>query len=436
MNRYEEMLKESHAMGEMYIPKDGDTIRTIHQITKQKTAWYLSGWKSMPAQNVPTNPELVTYRSKIYPYHGLHRSLLTTVTPEIRAADGYQICFCENPFINMVKEFRWSFNDTEFYGGNTKSLKIALHKSGLWGSKLSEAVGNTSQLIEWNYILPSQKLAMYMPWSYAKDKSDYFPLQLCGSNDNLSHIIEFNLEISNLILVREVESGDIVRFHPDMVEVVGNLERIPIPEMEGLYSSLPKDTCKHNICVGDDGKEPIYYAHSLYYLEEENEIPFGKKGTIKFDSKKNQPVNRIEWGTVNVKESDISHDLVFTSSGVTPVKKTSLDTSVETFFRDVDSFKTEEAYDLLTDEPYLPGISVWKNSVLLREDGRKFVPAVLFNGGNMSITLRERRSSDPEGARFLVFAILHYITEIRFTSFPKTQEERLKMGATIVVEEN
>ena len=45
----------------------------------------MSSWESMVDQNVPTNPELVTYKSKIYPFHSLHRSMLSTMTPEIKA---------------------------------------------------------------------------------------------------------------------------------------------------------------------------------------------------------------------------------------------------------------------------------------------------------------------------------------------------------------
>ena len=87
----------------------------------------------MDAHNVPTNTELVTYKSKIYPYHGLHKSLLTTVTPEIKTKNGYKIRFCDDLFISMINEFRLLINDTEIQYGNDKSLLYHLKTSDYWG---------------------------------------------------------------------------------------------------------------------------------------------------------------------------------------------------------------------------------------------------------------------------------------------------------------
>ena len=101
INKYEGLMVKSDFQREMHTPtgKTGDindkrnVLYSVHQRGKQKTLWYMSSWESMTDQNVPTNQELVTYKSKIYPFHSLHRSMLSTLTPDIRAKEGYEIRF-------------------------------------------------------------------------------------------------------------------------------------------------------------------------------------------------------------------------------------------------------------------------------------------------------------------------------------------------------
>lgn len=435
MNRYEEKLKTSSMMGEMHLPKPEDDIFSFHQSGKQKTSWYLSSWQSMKASNVPTDPSLVTYQSKIYPYHGLHRALLTTATPHIRAVEGYEIRFCDDLFINMVNEFRLVFNDIELQFGNRASLKFDLKRSKDW-EEMKYDIGNSPLLTDWGNTLPSIPIAMYPPMTYSQGRSDYFPLQLCGNRDDLSHVFDYNLQLKDLIRIRHHDTHEEVPFSMDLIHVAGNVESIPIPELEGLYTSLTKEECKYNVCLGKEERTPEFFVKSLYYIEDENEILMGKKTQLKFDSKKSQPVTRIDWGAINVAETERSKDLTFSEylTGNTPVKHTTLDTSIETIFRNKGSYKTERAYHLLSGISPVPGLNSWENNVLNREDGRKFSPAVCFDGGNMVVMLNEPLQEDPE-AKYLVFSILRYVTRFRFTSYPKTQEERLEVGATIVGEE-
>ena len=135
ISKYEALLDNSQFQREMHTPtgKVGDindqrnVLYSVHQRGKQKTLWYMSSWESMVDQNVPTNPELVTYKSRMYPYHSLHRSMISTMTPEIKAAEGYEIRFCDDLFINVVKEFRLTFNDVELQLGNDRFLNFNLN---------------------------------------------------------------------------------------------------------------------------------------------------------------------------------------------------------------------------------------------------------------------------------------------------------------------
>lgn len=426
MNQYEQKIKKSVIMNDMHIPKKNDSIHSFHQNGKRKTSWYLSGWKTMLSQNTPSNPDIVTYRSKIYPYHGLHRCLLTTVTPNIKVKEPkiYKIKFCDDLFINMINDFRLVFNEVEIQYANRASLKFDLKKSYLWDNMKFDI----GECFEWGSSIPPVDLAIYPSFCYALDKSSYFPLQICGIQDDLSHVFNFNLSLKNLLLARKLIEGEWVDvpFNMDMVEVEGNLKQIPVPEMEGLYTTLTNEECKYNICMGDDGKIPEYYVETgIYYIEEDRKSMSENEVKLSFDSEKTRPVKIIEWGVINISKTESTKNLSFdTEDGITLVDETSLETSIEPVFRNVKSYKTENAYHILDKHYYNPGMNKWENNVLLDEDPRKFSPVVPFDGG--SITIKKNIIEN-----CFAFVILRTVSRYRFISYPKTQEERLKKGAII-----
>lgn len=434
MNRYEERLTAHPVMKEMHIPQKGDTIRSFHRLAMQKTSWYFSGWKTMKARDVPTNPNQVSYPSKIYPYHGLHRSYLVTRTPEIHAKEGYRIRFCRDLFINMIKEFSLDFDESvQLQYGNTKSLKMSLKKRKDWSDYESE-VGNET---EFSVHLPPRKICLYIPWTYSVDKAKYFPLQLCGNQNDLSHNIEFRLNLEDHLLIETTE-GEPVDFSWDHIEVEGNVKRIPIPQMMGLYSSLTMDECKHNICteMEPNAPDPVYFSDSIYYEEDKNEIELGKKTILKFDSKRNQPVTRIDWGAVNIEKSETEKDLSFdTHYDDSPIEHSTLENSIETILSKVDSYETEVVTRFPYGEKCYPGMNRWENNILIYEDRRKFTPPVCFDGGNLSMALRAPREEE-KGKKYLAFAVLHHVSRFRFVTYPKTQDERLKVRATLIGDEN
>lgn len=443
ISKYEGLLNGSEFQREMHTPtgKVGDVndpknvLYSVHQRGKQKTLWYMSSWESMVDQNVPTNPELVTYKSKIYPYHSLHRSMISTMTPEIKAAEGYEIRFCDDLFINMVREFRLMFNDVDLQFGNDRFLSFNLKLREDWET-ISREIGNRESLTSWTDSLNREFISMYIPWCYAKDKNDAFPLSLCGHNDRLEHVIDFNLKLSELILIRNSETEEMVDFDLKYIQVQGNTETVPIPEMEGLYTTLTSQECEHVNCTQDENNgHKEYFTESIYYVEDENETVLGKKVNLKIDSKNNFPVNTIYWGAINVTESEKDKSLVFhqrdeTDNLISPVKLSKLETSIGVILDNKSSYKTERGYSIsqFRRTPCSPGFNLWKNSVLVEDDPRKFSPGLSFGSGSISVTLADKNSTSN---KYLVFGILVHQRKFLFTSYPKTQEERLHVSATI-----
>ena len=441
--KYETSLENSKLLKEMHLPtgeknnlKDPrNTLFSVHQRGKQKTLWYLSSWDYMEAQNVPTNIELVTYNSKIYPYHSLHRSVMTTLTPEITAKEGYEIRFCDDLFINMIKEYRLSLNEVEIQYGNNKLLNFLLKSNDKWPTMSSE-LGNKNNLTNWGNKLDATNISLHIPWCYSRDKSDAFPLNLCGHSDRLQHIIEFNLKLSNLLLIRDAEGND-VEFSPELITTVGNVEIVPIPEMEGLYTTQTSRECEFNNCKQDEVngiKE--YFAESSYYVEDENEVVLGKKVQLKVDSKKKSPVHSIYWAAINQTQSAKTKSLCFYAENMSesPIKCTKIETSIGTLMDTKSSYKTERAYlsNLSYRTPDESGFNYWRNSILFKEDMKKFIPGINFGGGNITVTLKEGKNND----KFLVFGLLTHTKKFIFKNYPKNQAERLKIGCTIELDED
>ena len=447
INKYENLLDSSVVQKEMHLPtgNPGDlndknnVLYSVHQRGKQKTLWYKSSWESMTDQNVPTNPEHVTYRSKIFPYHSLHRSMMSTITPEIKAKEGYEIRFCDDLFINLIREYRLYFNDVELQFGNDKLLNFELKLRKDWET-ISQEVGNRESLTSWTDHLRKEFISLYIPWCYASDKSDAFPLNLCGHNDRLEHIIEFKLKLSELLLIRNSD-GETVEFDESLIEVSGNMDSIPIPEMEGLYTTLTTKECDYVSCRKDETNgQKEYFTRSVYYIEDENETVLGKKVNLKVDSKFTLPVDTVYWGAQNLTDSETEKSIVLHYTHDTfdhsPVKSTRIESSIGVVLDNKSSYKTERGYSLsqFTNTPSTPGFNLWKNSVLMKDDPRKFVPGVNLSSGSVTVTLDDKNKTSN---KYLVFSLLSHTKKFVFTSYPKTQEERLHASATIMqVEDN
>ena len=421
-------------LGDMKDPKN--TLFSVHQRGKQKTMWYLSNWETMEAQNIPTNRELVTYKSKIFPYTHLHRSMLATITPRIQVADGYEIRFCEDLFINMIREFNLSLNDVHLQYGNRHSLLCDLKTHPNW-EKISRELGNKDKLTSWTNELRPEAISLYLPWFYAQHKSDSFPLKFCGHHDRLHHVVEFNLRLSELLLIRDTASGNLVDFDASLLTVEGNRESIDIPEMDGLYTQPTKKECEHSNCTIDevDGEKELY-TESVYYIEDENEVELGKKIQLKVDSKSKQPVSGIYWGAVNKHLSESYKHLILhryqEGEAVSPIKVTKIESSYGTIMDNKSSYKTERGYLTPLGQDYveLPGLNYYSNSVLLQEDGRKFPVGVYMGGGSLTVVLQDKKETRSE-EKFLTFAILKHTRRFKFKHYPRTQQERLNMGCTI-----
>ena len=426
IQRYEDSLHGSHIQKEKHLPtgKENDKqderniLYSIHQRGKRKTLWYQSNWVTMEANSVPTNKERVTYKSKIFPYHALHRCLMTTVLPEVKVKpdENVSISWCDNIFINMIKDFRLMFNDTELQCGNTKVLFSKYHDLDL--NYIPESYDPR--------VLESHPISIRVPFCYDGDPTDAFPLSLCGQNDRLHHVFDFNLMLENLILMKDADDN-VIDVDMSKLEVTNNVDCVPIPELEGLYTTHTSKECDLSNCKENDvDGVREYFVKNSYYIEDDNEVSLGKRIQLKFDTKTNYPVEEMVWGAVNVTMTDKMKTLIVTTTNnKTPVKNTKLETTLSTIIDNKDSFKTEYAYRGNVDG-YIRGLSKWVNDVTI-PDEKSFRPGVNFAGGKITINT----NNDKLNCKFMAFVIMFHTRRFLFRTYPKTQDERLVKGATI-----
>lgn len=435
--KFKRDLKNSRTHGFMHLPEENKKeIFSFHRREKHKTVWYKGGdWVEMESKNSPTAPEIVSYRCPTFPYHSLHKCILTTRTPRIRVKEGYKIRFCENLLINMIKSFRLYHNEIELQYGNSLSLLEETMNHPDWKENIYSHIGNLNSLLLPNVELPSTNLSLMLPFYYSQTPSDAFPLIYCGQKDDLIHQIEYNLDFSSLIMIFDEELNR-VEFDKELLEIESNMEMMPIPELEGLCSFLEEPDAKLINSFNNDniGEDKELYTRSIYYYEDENPKALNNKVVLKFGSDDKQPVHSIFWGAQNSTLSYIHKNILLdTYNGdelLSPIKYTEKLTSASGILvNNKSSYKTEFAYH--NGRGYL-GMNRWHNSVVDREDGKKFTPGVRCNGGSLIVKLDEKFNDD----KFVVFSVLKYTKRYRFTSYPKSFQERKDMRSTIVPDDD
>lgn len=385
--------------------KSQDTpLHSIHRRYKDKTLWYKSAWETMEMTSMPTNAEKISYKSSIFPWHGIHRAILSTKLPNIKVKDDIddvEISWCNNIFINMIKNFSVSFNDTVLQEGNTKYLFVQKHK-------LATDVRQTGK---WGTHLDENNISLRVPFFYDGCHTNSFPLSLCGKSDRFIHKFEYALMIEDLLLMRR--NGELIQFDKSLIEVDNSLISIPVPELEGLYTLYEGETITEDV---------EFVVENNYFVEDDNERAGGKRIQLKFGERIEYPIEKIVWGAENTNQSSIYKSLIVDNGTQSPIKNTKLETKLETIIDTEPSYKTE--FSRIEDKDSVTvGINRWFNGI--GHNTRKYSPGIVFKGGNITVNSRN------DDNNYLLFVILFYSKKYVFKTYPKTQSERLIKGSTI-----
>jgi len=358
----------------------------------------------MEMSSVPTNTEKISYRSSIYPWHGIHRGVLSTKLPSIKIKDGVEnveISWCNDIFINMIKNFTVSFNDTVLQEGNTKYLFTQKNR-------LNQDVFPS---VNWGTHLNEKNISLRVPFFYDGCHTNSFPLSLCGKSDRFIHKFEYKLMIEDLIVMRK--NGDIIQFDKSLIEVDNSLISIPVPELEGLYTLYEGETITEDL---------EFIVENNYFVEDDNERIGGKKIQLKFGERIEYPVEKMVWGVENTTQTELYKSLIVDNGSSTPIKNSKLETKYDTIIDCEPSYKTEFSR-IENKDSVIVGINQWFNGI--GHNTRKYSPGIVFKGGNIVV------NTFNDDNNYLLFVLLFYSKKYVFKTYPKTQSERLIKGSTI-----
>ena len=397
-NNQENYIKTNELCKSMFLPTEinkKNILFSVHHKEKEKTLWYKSYWESMKYNII--KEDIVYHHSNNH--HFLHNSILSLTLPNLIVKKNYKIKWCDNLFLNILKNYKVLFNDKELQHGNDKSLFFEFNCKNNWDT-VSDNLGNKKNLTTYSNELYSDTIFISIPWFYSKDKSDSFPLHILSKNQILKHIFSFDLKLENLLIIID-EDGNSIPFDKDLF--VSDINDLNIPDLDALYTNITNKELE----VSKSNKFTYEFFSDSYLYKESDEINLGEK--INFNIEEDLNVTEIFWGCQNLQENN---SLYFgTNENKSPVKETSfLDIMKNTM-----SFKTDKVflYHLLEKVPDKIGMNYWKNSILKKEDGRKFSPTINIKNSNFEIKLIDKYNNE-NNQQFKGFVLFKYVQKFIF----------------------
>lgn len=403
---------------------------------------------------------MVTYIPKAVPYHALVSTFILQFIPQVKInpamKDTHQICWCEDLLLNIFQSLDFEMDNVPLPG--IDRLWCISHYQAMVTSAqrevISRQIGNIPELTEWGTFLPQHRISYVLPMFYSKDVTTYFPLFLCGKNNNIVHRLSLQRELSNLIKVREIDrdidgnirSSRIIPFSYDYV-IVGKSNDtptsevlIPIPEMFAEYNTFSEIEYFKNKCDLDEKGCNRYLCDSIRIETKSDVFDLGKTAVIEIPEI-GLPVHTIIWMAENEEASEHNIHSNFTtnpnsSDGYSPIEHTSLEVGKIKIFTRLPSQITEYVIPSLhfLSTPEKRGINFYTFN--MRCDDTIVPPGVILDKGKLSIKLGSQNPLLPQeevGQRFRIHAIFVCTNSFRFRSYPQTEEDREKVQAFIQV---
>jgi hypothetical protein len=140
----------------------------------------------------------------------LLRTWLRARTPGIRVNDAknYRIAFTPNLFHNICRKSQLAVNDLILQEFDNYWLDFHANyftKEGKW-KVYNQMIGNVPHLIEFSEYLPPTNIMLPLPFYYANDYSNSFPVCCLGLND-IRHHFELQADLSKLLRVQKFNSS-------------------------------------------------------------------------------------------------------------------------------------------------------------------------------------------------------------------------------------
>lgn len=388
--------------------------------------------------------------------HGLCGISLGLMLPQVRAMPGYVVKWCTNVASHAFRygsmthtKTRINYFDDVTYDDYLSQIQGRADFQSVW-----EDLGNLPELQEFSTFLP-QRETIYRPPLFFNDDdtTNMFPLYLCTHRDDIRLNLAMVTDPQSLLIIAKEIDGSIelvtplpgVRYAEFMIDGKP-ITNFSTPQGCGNYVFVSKEEREENWCEGNDNCTSFFVDQAIPFSSA-NEARDSKVTIERL--KTDYPVTRISWvselvgnKTRHVYSNYTSNPSPFFMTSLSPISYSSINNGTVDLLKNcpgsITTLHNSRFYGRC--KAAIPGINF--RSLGIRNDTNTIKPGYYFRNGTIEVSLEERdyevRNGNREGIKekFTVTCILHTRTEFQFSSYPKSEEERIKQEKSIISQVN
>jgi len=434
--RLKELIDKSSYQKDLHNAEENEEvlIRTHFLNMQRKETWSYKVNLKLDCVGDISNPNRLSYKVRTLPYHGLLNTVLVQKLPAITAKKGYEIRWCPNIGSNIVQNAEFQVNDNVWQ--TLDSVYFDDYISKISNEKnLDKDLGNVADLQTWYSSLPAYTTLFKIPWFYSVHTSKMFPLYFCGKEDHIDHNLTLRRNISQLLMIRSIDSGEMLPFDESYIEVVDTL--LQAPEMRGDYVFMSDMECEHNRCNAQNLRSEIFDIENVRSIDSDNIYPLNTTVNIKIKDMP-FPVHSIHWKASNLTSEALNYHSNYTTNafdhleGASPIKWSSLSCPQGIIFKNVESYISERIIPMnsFANVPSSNGYGCWTNAIV-PTDPLYPKAGIKLDEGELTFRLEDNSSTHVTSDKFKVHARVIYTYRITFKDYPKTEAERNSKGIEV-----
>lgn len=413
--------------------ENADTpIRTQFLNIKRKETWSYRNILKLDCSGDISNPDYITYKVRILPFHALRYVMVTQQLPRVTALPGYEVSWAPHIGCNVVRNASFKVNDVEWQSLNDEYFVDYIEKVDK-SDDLDRELGDIPSLQEWSEEVAPYTTLFKIPWFFSLHTTKSFPLYNCGKEDDIVIETYLRRNLADLLRVRRVDTKEEIPFDEAYVTTTTPLI-LPVPELRGDYIQMSDMECEHNRC--EEAKEKysinVYDIENVKMVESDNIHTLNTTVNIKIKDMP-FPVHSIHWKAVNLEAKENNYLSNYTTNpsdhlnGGPPIKWTSLSTPSGIIFKNQDSFIGERIIPKMhfNKVPKAPGLGCWTNAT---DAADVLYPKAGINVNDGELTFRLENTEFPCSSNFRIVVQLVYTYRITIKDFPKTESERNTKG--------
>lgn len=410
------------------------SIRTQFMNIKRKETWTYRTNLKLDCTGDISNPDFITYKVRVLPFHALRYTVVIQSIPAITAAPGFEICWAPNLATNCIQSATFKVNDTEFQSLNSEYFDDHCKKINKTNDKdLNYEIGNISELVEWSSYLPSYQTLFNIPWFFNQHSSKSFPLDKCGKEDVVVIETQLKRSLSQLIRVRRADTKKEVTFDESYLSANTPMT-LPVPEIRGEYIMKSDMECEHDRCEETQQKysSNVFDIDNVRMIESDNIYAMNNTVNIKIKDMP-FPVHTIHWKAVNLEARKYNNLSNYTTNafdntiGGNPIKWVSLSTPNGILFKNQDFYVGERIVPKFNFNkvPHVAGYGCWTNAT---DACDALYPKPGINLNESELTFRLENNDFSTESTFRIIIQLVYTYRITIKDYPKSENERNTKG--------